>query len=213
MTLQAFNLGFNHLICKVPYHFVFAVAEAGAGFDSKGFGLKAQKKLLSKMSTRKILKAFIDDTTSRVLDNLYRIAKDYKGKKEAEKIMKNIIKIVVKIGILYRNDQFDTHELTIAEQFKRRFRSLVLTIISFHEVDFTFDRSYLSGLINECSEILHKLIARHLTAKSQGRVDNVFSFFSDADFLEVMFSPDGKYKDTLKVIIKDLEKMMDDGIL
>ena len=50
------------------------------------------------MSSKKIAKAFIDDTTGKVLDNTYRILKEYKGnKKEAEKVMKYIIKIVVKV--------------------------------------------------------------------------------------------------------------------
>lgn len=78
-----------------------AVAEPGAGFDSRGLGLRAQKKLLGKMSSKKIAKAFIDDTTGRVLDNTYRIIKETKGgKKEAEKLMKYMIKTVVKVGLL-----------------------------------------------------------------------------------------------------------------
>lgn len=74
------------------------MAEPGAGFDSRGMGLRAQKKLLGKMSSKKIVKAFIDDTTGRVLDNTYRILKECKSnKKDAEKTMKYIIKIVVKV--------------------------------------------------------------------------------------------------------------------
>lgn len=77
------------------------MAEPGAGFDSRGLGLRAQKKLLGKMSSKKIAKAFIDDTTGKVLDNTYRILKEHRGnKKEAEKVMKYIIKIVVKVVCL-----------------------------------------------------------------------------------------------------------------
>lgn len=38
------------------------------------------------------------------------------NKKEAEKLVKNIIKIVVKINILYRNDQFSADDLKVANQ-------------------------------------------------------------------------------------------------
>ena len=81
--------------------FSVTVAEPGAGFDSRGLGLRAQKKLAGKMG-RKMTKAFIDDTTGRVLDNTYRIMKEYKGnKKDAEKLLKYIIKTVVKVSISY----------------------------------------------------------------------------------------------------------------
>ena len=78
------------------------MAEPGAGFDSRGLGLRAQKKLLGKMSSKKIAKAFIDETTGRVLDNTYRVLKEQKGnKKDAEKVLKYIIKTVVKVCCLF----------------------------------------------------------------------------------------------------------------
>lgn len=75
------------------------VAEPGAGFDSRGLGLKAQKKLLGKMSSKKIAMSFIDETTGRVLDCVHKVLKQYKGnKKEADKVLKYIIKSVVKVN-------------------------------------------------------------------------------------------------------------------
>ena len=79
------------------------MAEPGAGFDSRGLGLRAQKKLLGKMSSRKIAMSFIDETTGRVLDNTHKVLKTYKdNKKDADKVLKYIIKSVIKVnkGIL-----------------------------------------------------------------------------------------------------------------
>lgn len=44
------------------------------------------------------------------------------NKKEAEKIVKNIIKIVIKIGILHRNNQFNADELKVIERFRSKFQ-------------------------------------------------------------------------------------------
>lgn len=44
------------------------------------------------------------------------------NKKEAERLVKNIIKIVIKIGILHRNNQFNADELKIAERFRSKFQ-------------------------------------------------------------------------------------------
>lgn len=189
-------------------------SEPGAGFDSKGLGLRAQKKLLGKMSSKKIAKVFIDDTTARVLDNAHKILRDYMpSKKEADKILKYIIKTVVKIGILYRNDQFNSDELKLAESFKQKFHSLAMTVVSFYTVDFTYDKGFLSQSVEECRQLLKDLISRHLTDKSKNRVDIVFQTFNDATLMDTIFQPDGKYKDYMDKITTDMNTLMDEGSL
>ncbi|XP_006823976.1 tumor necrosis factor, alpha-induced protein 8-like protein 2 B [Saccoglossus kowalevskii] len=187
-------------------------AEAGAGFDSKGIGLRAQKKILGKMSTKRMAKVFIDDSTGELLDYLYKLTKEYTGsKKESEKLMKDIIKIVVKIGILYRNDQFNKDELILAERFRKKFRSTVMSVISFYEVDYSFDRNYLVRSLKESRDMLNSLIDRHLTDKSHGRVEHVFKFFADEEFLDTLFESDSQLRQHLVRIIAVLNRMIDEG--
>ncbi|XP_076464948.1 tumor necrosis factor alpha-induced protein 8-like [Babylonia areolata] len=190
------------------------MAEPGAGFDSRGLGLRAQKKLLGKMSSKKIAKAFIDDTTGRILDNTYRILKDYKGnKKEAEKVMKNMIKIVIKVGILNKNDQFNADELKLATDFKRKFNALTMTVISFWEVEFTYDQKFVTSSIEECRQLLQDIIARHLTDKTKGRIDMVFNTFADHEFLNALFARKGNMGPLMDTIVEDLHKQIDEGNL
>lgn len=187
---------------------------AAEGFDAKSIGLRAQKKLLGKMASKKIAKIFIDDTTARILDNLYKIAKEYSGnKKVAEKLMKNLIKIVIKVGILYRNEQFTSEELALAERFKKKFQTVTMTVISFYEVDFSFDKNFLSKGLLECSAMLKQLVEHHLTEKSLARIDSIFQFYGDATFLENVFRPGGHYRDILSRIVQDLHRLMDNGTL
>ncbi|XP_025078439.1 tumor necrosis factor alpha-induced protein 8-like protein 1 isoform X2 [Pomacea canaliculata] len=192
-----------------------SVAEPGAGFDSRGLGLRAQKKLLGKMSSKKIAKAFIDETTGRVLDNTYRMLKEYKGhKKDAEKLMKYIIKTVVKVGILYKNDQFNAEELKMVSSFKQKFNSLTMTAISFWEVDFTYDQKFVSSGIEECRQLLQDIIHRHLTDKSKGRVDFVFNTFAEPELLNAVFAKkEGNYGPLMDAIVQDLHKLIEEGSL
>lgn len=44
-------------------------------FRARDIGLRAQKKILSRMATKTIAKTFIDGTTASLLDNIYRLAK------------------------------------------------------------------------------------------------------------------------------------------
>lgn len=46
-------------------------------FKARDIGLRAQKKILSRMAGKNMAKIFIDDVTASLLDNLYRLAKQY----------------------------------------------------------------------------------------------------------------------------------------
>ena len=105
-------------------------------FDAQNVGLRLQKKLLGKITSRKVVSAFIDDTTARLLNYLYRLGRDFHDgdKRTAEKAVRRLIKTVIKTGILYRNGQFSPDELAIAEDFRKRLRIIAMTIVSFHQV-------------------------------------------------------------------------------
>lgn len=87
------------------------------------------------------------------------------------------------------------------------------TVISFYEVDFTFDKNFLVKNINDCRQLLKNLVKEHLTDKSIGRIDHVLDFFSNGTFWEDMFRKDSQYRPQLKVIIEDLNKALDEGDL
>lgn len=106
----------------------------------------------------------------------------------AKKLLKDVVKIAVKLGLLYRHNQFNAEELEIGTKFRKKFKTLALTMMSFHEVDFTFDEDILIDLFGMCKELCQAQITRHLTAKSVGRVENVFSFFGSEDCLTKLYT-------------------------
>ncbi|CAG0912349.1 unnamed protein product [Notodromas monacha] len=184
-------------------------------FRARDIGLRAQKKLLSRMTSHKgMVKVLIDDNSGQLLDNLYRFVKHHTGsKKDAEKIVKNIIKLSVKAGILSRNEQFSQDEIQLGNDFVRKFHTLAKTVISFHEVDFTYDRGFISKQISECHDLFAKIISRHLSEKSLSRLDNVFGFFSDPNFLDQVFQPKYPHRELFDKLVNDLKKALDEGDL
>nr|CAD7438953.1 unnamed protein product [Timema bartmani]CAD7458659.1 unnamed protein product [Timema tahoe] len=194
------------------YVLFLSITVMSEGFKARDIGLRAQKKILGRMANKNIAKVFIDDTTASLLDNVYKLAKAYTGnKKEAEKIVKNIIKVVIKLGVLYRNGQFSADELRQAERFKTRFHSASMAVISFYEVDFSYDRHYLLSALNESRAAIRQLVQRHLTDKSLGRIDHVFGFFGNPAFLDAVFKKDSEYRDILGRIVADMNRAMDEG--
>lgn len=183
-------------------------------FKAKDIAMRAQKKFLSHVSSKSVAKVFIDDTAGSLLDNVYRLVKNITGnKKDAEKITKNIIKMVVKVGVLHRNNKFSAEEMNLASQFKKKFHSVAMAIISFHEVDFSYDRQFLTGNLRDCSSLLRGLVKNHLTDKSLGRIDHVFGFFTQPDVLDAVFKRDGEHREVLGKIVTDLHRSLEDGNL
>ncbi|XP_022104735.1 tumor necrosis factor alpha-induced protein 8-like protein 1 [Acanthaster planci] len=188
------------------------MAEAESHVSSKNLALRMEKKIASKMSTKRVANLFIDDTLAGVLDNLSAMLKQYTGnKKDADKVIKNIIKVTIKIGILYRNDQFSPEELALAEAFRKKFRTLVMTVVSFHEVAFSYDKAYLTELLDSCAQMLTQLVEHHLRDKSVGRIDHVFKFFSNSAFMETVFTEDTPLKCHLDKIVVGLNKLLEGG--
>ncbi|KAL8184804.1 UNVERIFIED_CONTAM: Tumor necrosis factor alpha-induced protein 8-like protein 2 [Gekko kuhli] len=183
-------------------------------FSSRSLAIQAEKKILSKLATKSMANRFIDDTSSEILDEMYRVSKEYtQNRAESQKVIKNLIKMTVKISVLYRNNCFSDEELCLAEEFKNKLHQGAMTAISFHEVDFTFEKAVLARLLQECRDLLLRLVEKHLKAKSLGRIRHVFDHFADTELLTQLYSPGEPYQPRLKRICEGLNKLIDEGKL
>jgi Domain of unknown function (DUF758) len=180
-------------------------------FRAKDVGLRTQKKILSRMASKNIAKMFIDENTASLLDNIYTLIKQHTGsKKVAERLVKNVIKIVIKIAVLSRNNQFSADETqTLNDTFRKKFNLLQMTVISFYEVDFSFDMNYLQNSLNNTQTMLKNLVQHHLSEKSISRIDEIYDVFKDQKLLEMAFRIDSPYKELMGKIVHDLNKAMD----
>ncbi|CAF0953059.1 unnamed protein product [Rotaria sordida] len=171
--------------------------ETAVPASAQSLGIRAQKKLLSKISSKSVVKVFIDDTSSHVLDNLHKLIRAYSdSKKEADKLLKSIIKTIVKLD------------------FRSRFHSLSKAIVTFYEVDFTFDRVFLTRMCKECQDLTHKIISTHLTQKSHIRIDYIFNYLSNLQFIEYVFNSNSTAtRAIIKEIVQDMNSLMDAGLL
>lgn len=116
---------------------------------------------------------------------------------------------MIKIAIIYRNEQLNDEEFQIAERFRNKFMLTQLAIISFHEVDFSFDIVFLQKSLNESRALLISFVRRHLTEKSLSRINEVFDFFCDSRLLETAFKLNSTYREVMHNLVSDLNKSLD----
>uniref|UniRef100_A0A8C5P5Y6 Tumor necrosis factor alpha-induced protein 8-like protein 1 n=1 Tax=Leptobrachium leishanense TaxID=445787 RepID=A0A8C5P5Y6_9ANUR len=181
-------------------------------FSTKSLVLQAQKKVLSRMATKSVVSAFLDEVGSAILDELYKALKEHKhSRKEAHKVIKNLIKIVVKVGVLHRNAQFNADERLALQNLRKKFHALAMTAISFYQIDFTFDRRVLSNLLTECQDLLHHAVQHHLTPKSHARINHLFGQLADPNFLTALYSSAEPFRTYLQGICAGINHMLEEG--
>ena len=95
------------------------------------------------------------------------------------------------------------------EKFRTKFNTLQMTIISFFEVDYSFDLGYLQKSLADTHAILKNCVQRHLTEKSINKIDEVFEFFNNPTLLEIAFRQNSPYRETMEKIVADLNKVME----
>jgi len=186
-------------------------------FKASVVAFEVQKNFASKFFSNKVaVKGLIDDTSGKLLDNLFKLLLVFtKSKKEAEKTTRNIIKMSVKIGMLQRGDKFSSEEKEALVVIQRNLRTVAMTLVSFYQVDHTFDRTFLIKYLTELETLLKKLIAKHLTEKSTSRVEQIFGVVKTAEFLDSIYVPgrNPDMRDLMGKVVEDLNCCMEAGVL
>ena len=72
-----------------------------------------------------------------------------------------------------------------------------MTIISFYEMHFSYDRSFITQSLLDMKAMLSRLVERHLTDKTLARVDHVFWFFREPSFLDAVFARNSEHRELL----------------
>lgn len=110
---------------------------------------------------------------------------------------------------MQRSHQFRSSDAEKLEEIREALAAMTMTVVSFYEVDYSYDQEYLSGSLERCRSLIHELIKPHLTDKSSQRCDQVFDFLSYPKFLDSVFRYDSEHRPVLGMLVSDLNKALD----
>jgi len=186
-------------------------------FKASAVAFEVQKSFANKfLGNKTVAKTLIDDTSSHLLDNLYLLLYVFtKNKKESEKTTRNMIKISIKLGLLLRGEKFSAEEKENLMKIQKNLRTIAMTLISFFEVDHTYDRNFVIKYLAELESLLKSLITKHLTEKSVSRVEQIFGVVKTPDFLDNIYVPkkNKEMRDIMTKVVKDLNNCIEAGVL
>merc|ERR1719495_1671595 len=185
-------------------------------FKASVVAFEVQKNFANKFfSNKTVAKSLIDETSGNLLDNLYLLLFVFtKNKKESEKTTRNIIKIAIKIGMLQRGEKFNTEEKVSLYQIQKSLRTIAMTLISFYQVDHTYDRNFVIKNLTDLETLLKNLIRDHLTEKSLGRVEQIFEVVKTPEFLDSVYVPNknSEMRKIMGKVVSDLSSCIEAGI-
>ena len=138
-----------------------------------------------------------------------------KNKKDSEKTTKNIIKISIKLGMLLRGEKFSDEEKESLLKIQKNLRTVSMTLISFYEVDHTYDRNFVIKYLTDLETLLKTLISKHLTEKSVSRVEQIFGVVKTPEFLDSIYVPkkNVEMRKIMAKVVKDMNSCIEAGVL
>ena len=114
---------------------------------------------------------------------------------------------------MHRNQQLGPADEAKIAEVRSSLRATAMAVVSFYELDYSFDKVYLTKSLERCRSAIQSLIKPHLTDKSQDRCDLVFDFLTHPEFLDFVFRQNSEEKKTLGLLVTDINKALDAGHL
>ena len=121
----------------------------------------------------------------------------------------------MKLGLLLRGEKFSDDEKESLLKIQKNLRTTSMTMISFFEVDHTYDRNFIIKNMADLEMLLKSLISKHLTEKSVGGVEQIFGVLKTPDFLDNIYVPkkNPAMRDIMGKVVNDLNACIEASIL
>uniref|UniRef100_A0A0N4ZYY2 Tumor necrosis factor alpha-induced protein 8-like protein n=1 Tax=Parastrongyloides trichosuri TaxID=131310 RepID=A0A0N4ZYY2_PARTI len=178
-------------------------------FSAASFSVRVQKKLAGKLSNRKMIKVLTGNDVNKLFDEVYKALKLHYNQTCAEKVIKYMIKISLKLYIIDQDGGVSNENAKLFQSLERIFKSFVLTFISFNQVDFSYDRNFIAKQLDQLQGNATILVDTYLSDKSSRRCDFIFEQINNPQFLDNLFKGKGEIHNSLVKINKCLEILVD----
>jgi hypothetical protein len=162
-------------------------------------------------SNKYLAKLVIGARGNRISNNLHNLVRHFSGNNEvADALVKKIIKSIIKFGVLYnnRNTIFSQNDLKLVMDFREQCQEIIELYAELHNSNFVLHRLLLKSKYKDCQNLIHRIIGNRLTRKRHERIDFVFNYISNQEFIKYAFDSKSAFNHAIiKEIIVDLRAL------
>jgi len=169
-------------------------------YASQSKGLSYQKHILGKAASsgmgKKVLREFIEEDVYSLLDYFEALIAKYDSPEKAKELRENMMKIAVKIALLYKNKIL---KISLIEEALPPIRTLRLQIISGFQMPMLLDRDAIMVTIDQIESSFHP-ISQFISPKNFLLVTQIFSYLRSPMLIDDVFTK-GKYKELEEIAV------------
>jgi len=183
------------------------MAEEGEEKAKKGgLLLRAKKNVGGKLAMQS--KKVLPQEVKSLLKGLRKIVEIESGKKKADEVEKNIMKLLVKMVIHVENKSINLDEFLKADRPLRAAFEIIYDCFDYYN-DMESERTKktlrvqfekMEKLLKEAEQILHDILKKHLQPKSLDRLHSVFDHIATANFFCKVWETPDLYEDLFQLV-------------
>jgi len=171
------------------------------------FQMRVKKNIAAKAANSKTGKKIIRDNIGAdgvaVIDIIKEVIRLKDGEKKSREIESTVIKIAVKIVLLYRNKDISREVLLAPLKLVKTIWSDVLDCC---EISFVYDQQRLSKYITELQAEFVKMLKPYLTEKNIERMNETINYLKSQGLLDKLYLSEDcdKHKEQLGQVLRKL---------
>lgn len=128
--------------------------------------------------------------------------------------MSCLVKINMKLGVLYVNDVLSESEKDAVWEFRETMREIAALILLFAgRPTWDIDLGRLIQLFRASEAAVLTVVQAHLSPRSVEHLRTSTNFFADRKFLQSIYDGDKRYKEVMSSIVEDVQYLVTKGVL
>jgi hypothetical protein len=175
--------------------------------------MRLKKNLGGKVATshagKAMIRDFVGPDIEAVLETIKKVIELVDGKKKATEVENNIIKISVKVILLWENKEISVQELIKPRELGRELWSLGLDML---EISFAYDFAKLSSSIDKVGQEVHKILSPYITEKNLKLFDDTVKYLRSEPLVSKLYTSD-ECEEHRKILHEALRKLWNQYIL